>query len=139
MINNTRIIYSAPGPTADYDNDGRLDMFLASWWPEIPSMLLHNETRGGNWLQVRVKGSEGINLMGVGSRIKIYKQGKLGNPAYLLGCQDVSIGFGYASGHTDISHFGLGRENTVDVEIALPHGKGKRLQKNVKANQRIVM
>jgi len=139
LMNNTRIIYTAPGPTADYDNDGRLDMFLASWWPEIPSMLLHNETRGGNWLQVRVKGSKGINLMGVGSRIKIYKQGKLGNPAYLLGCQDVSIGFGYASGHTDISHFGLGQENTVDVEITLPHGKGKRLQKNVKANQRIVM
>lgn len=139
QINNTRIIYTAPGPTADYDNDGRLDMFLASWWPEIPSMLLHNETRGGNWLQVRVKGTKAVNLMGVGSRIKIYKAGKLGNPSALLGCQDVSIGFGYASGHTDITHFGLGKEKQVDVEVTLPHGKGKLVQRNVKANQRIMM
>lgn len=139
LIKNTRIIYTAPGPTADYDNDGRLDMFLASWWPEIPSMLLHNETPGGNWLQIRVKGSKGVNPMGVGSRIKIYKAGELGNPSALLGCQDVSIGFGYASGHTDISHFGLGKEDVVDVEVTLPHGKGKLVQRNVKANQRIVV
>ncbi|HEX7904135.1 MAG TPA: CRTAC1 family protein [Chitinophagaceae bacterium] len=139
LINDTRIIYTAPGPTADYDNDGRLDMFLPSWWPEIPSMLLHNQTPGGNWLQIRVKGPKGVNLMGVGSRIKIYKAGKLGDPSALLGCQDVSIGFGYASGHTDITHFGLGKEKQVDVEVTLPHGKGKLVQKNVKANQRIVV
>jgi enediyne biosynthesis protein E4 len=139
LIKDTRIIYTAPGPTADYDNDGKLDMFLASWWPEIPSMLLHNETVGGHWLQVRVKGSNGVNSMGVGSRIKIYKAGRLGDASALLGCQDVTIGFGYASGHTDISHFGLGNEAAVDVEVTLPHGKGKLEQRNVKANQRIVI
>ncbi len=43
-----KVIYTAPGPSGDYDNDGRLDLFLPSWWPDRPSMLLHNETKGGN-------------------------------------------------------------------------------------------
>jgi enediyne biosynthesis protein E4 len=137
VIKEKKIIYTAPGPTGDYDNDGRLDMFLASWWPEAPSMLLHNDTKGGNWLQVKVKGSNGVNRMGIGSRIKIYKSGQLGNPKALLGCQDISVGYGYASGHQAMVHFGLGAEKNVDVEVILPHQKGTIIQKNVKANQRI--
>ncbi|HEX7906456.1 MAG TPA: CRTAC1 family protein [Chitinophagaceae bacterium] len=137
LLKEKKIIYTAPGPTADYDNDGRLDMFLGSWWPEAPSMLLHNETKGGNWLQVQIKGSKGVNSMGVGSKIKIYRAGKLGDPSALLGCQDISVGFGYASGHAAIAHFGLGAESMVDLEVILPHDKGKFSKKNVKANQRI--
>jgi len=139
MIKDRKIIYTAPGPTGDYDNDGRLDMFLASWWPEAPSMLLHNETKGGNWLQVQVKGTGGVNLMGIGSRINIYKSGDLGKASALLGCQDISEGFGYASGHAALAHFGLGKESAVDVEVTLPCGKGTLTQKNVKANQRITI
>jgi enediyne biosynthesis protein E4 len=139
VLHDKKIIYGAPGPTADYDNDGKLDMFIASWWPETPSMLLHNETPGGNWLQVQVKGTKGVNSMGVGSRLKIYKAGKLGNASALLGCQDISVGYGYASGHAAMAHFGLGKESAVDVEVILPYGKGKLTQKNVKANQRITM
>ena len=139
VLADKKILYGAPGPTADYDNDGRLDMFIASWWPEAPSMLLHNETTGGNWLQVQVKGPKGVNSMGVGSRIKIYKPGRLGDASALLGCQDISVGYGYASGHAAIAHFGLGKESSVDVEVILPHGKGKLSQKNVKADQRITL
>ena len=139
LIKEKTILYTAPGPTADYDNDGKLDIFMASWWPEAPSMLLHNETPGGNWLQLQVKGSNGVNSMGVGSRIKIYQAGKPGEASALLGCQDISVGFGYASGQAAIVHFGLGKETVVDVEVILPHGKGKLLQKNVKANQRIII
>jgi hypothetical protein len=139
VIKDKKIIYTAPGPTGDYDNDGRLDMFLASWWPEAPSMLLHNETKGGDWLQVQVKGHKGVNMMGIGSRIKIYKAGQSGKGSALLGCQDISEGFGYASGHAAIAHFGLGKEEAVDVEVNFPCGKGKVVQKNVKANQRITV
>jgi hypothetical protein len=139
VLRDKKILYAAPGPTADYDNDGRLDMFLASWWPEAPSMLLHNETVGGNWLQVQVKGSHGVNTMGIGARVKIYRAGGLGQAKALLGCQDISEGYGYASGHAALAHFGLGQESTVDVEVVLPHGKGTLVQKNVKANQRITV
>jgi enediyne biosynthesis protein E4 len=139
MLKERKVIYSAPGPTGDYDNDGRLDMFLANWWTEEPSMLLHNETVGGNWLQIQVKGSNGVNLMGVGSRVKIYKAGKLGQSSALLGCQDIGVGYGYASGHAAMAHFGLGKEASVDVEVILPHGRGKLSKKKVRANQRITI
>lgn len=138
-LKEKKIIYSAPGPTGDYDNDGRLDMFLPNWWPEALSMLLHNETNGGNWIQISVTGSNGVNLMGIGSRINIYRHGKLGEKIALLGCQDISVGYGYASGQAAMVHFGLGKEKAVDVEVILPHGKGKLVQKDVKANQRIIM
>jgi enediyne biosynthesis protein E4 len=139
VLLDKKILYGAAGPTADYDNNGKLDMFITSWWPDAPSMLLHNETPGGNWLQVQVKGSKGVNSMGVGSRIKIYRTGKLGEASALLGCQDISVGYGYASGHAAIAHFGLGKEKSVDVEVILPNGKGKLIQKNVKSNQRITL
>src|SRR5688500_15574034 len=100
-------------------------------------MLVHNETKAGNWLQVQIKGSQGVNSMGIGSRIKIYRAGELGDAKALLGCQDMSAGYGYASGQPAIAHFGLGKEALVDMEITLPHGKGKLYRKNVKANQRI--
>ena len=36
-----------------------------------------------------------------------------------------------------VAHFGLGAAEVVDVEVVLPHGKGRLVQRGVKANQRI--
>jgi hypothetical protein len=139
MIAEKKLIYMAPGPTADYDNDGRLDMFLASWWAEAPSLLLHNDTPGGNWLDVRVEGSQGVNRMGIGARVAIYRPGALGQPAGLLGCREIAASTGYASGQPAIAHFGLGELKTVDVQVTLPHGKGVIEKKNVQGNQRLTV
>ncbi|HTE27887.1 CRTAC1 family protein [Flavitalea sp.] len=139
VLKEKKIIYSAAGPTGDYDNDGRLDMFLPSWWPELPSILLHNETISGNWLKVQVKGTKKVNRMGIGSKIKVYQAGKTGQASALLGCQDISVGYGYASGQTAIAHFGIGKINSVDIEVILPNGAGKLVQKNVKTNQKIIL
>ena len=54
MLKDGKVNYMAAGPTADFDRDGRLDVFLCSWWPQKPSLLLRNETEGGHWLQVAV-------------------------------------------------------------------------------------
>jgi hypothetical protein len=134
-----KVIYTAPGPSGDYDNDGRLDLFLPNWWPDHRSMLLHNETPGGNWLRVKVEGTKGVNRMGIGSRVSIYTAGKLGQPAALLGCREIATGYGYASGQPAYAHFGLGKSETVDVEVILPHGKGKLMQIGVRANQVITV
>ncbi len=130
-----KVIYTAPGPSGDYDNDGRLDLFLPNWWPDQRSMLLHNETKAGNWLRVQVEGTRGVNRMGIGSRIKIYAEGKLGDAAALLGCREIATGYGYASGQPAYAHFGLGQAQKVDVEVILPHGKGTLTYKSVPANQ----
>jgi hypothetical protein len=139
MKADKKIVYTAPGPTCDYNRDGRLDMFLANWWPDKRSLLLANETPGGHWLQISVKGPADVNPQGIGSRVHIYPAGKLGDPSALLLAKEISVGCGYASGQEAIAHIGLGELVACDVEVVLPHGKGKIEQRGVKADQRIVV
>ncbi len=135
ILKEKKIIYMAPGPSGDFDNDGKLDLFLPNWWTESRSLLLKNETPGGNWLRVKVEGSDGVNRMGIGAKVKVYAAGKLGEAPVLLGCRDIATGYGYASGQPAYAHFGLGEEESADVEVILPHGKGTLTRKGVKANQ----
>lgn len=137
MVADRKIVYSAPGPTCDFDRDGRLDMLLPNWWGELPSLLLRNETAGGHWLDVRVIGSQGVNTMGVGSRVDLYGVGRAGDSAALIGSREISTGFGYASSQEAVAHFGLGARATCDVVVTLPHGKGRLVRKAVQANQRL--
>lgn len=146
VLAERKIMYMAAAPTGDFDNDGRLDIFMANWWMEAPSLLLRNETPAGNWLQVQVQGvgpasvpATGVNRMGIGSRVNVFAAGKLGQPEALLGCREIATGYGYTSGQPATAHFGLGSEAMCDVEVILPHGKGRIEQKNVKANQRIAV
>jgi hypothetical protein len=139
VLKDKRIIYMAAAPSGDFDRDGRLDLFLANWWIEGRSLLLRNETAGGNWLDVCVEGSKGVNRMGIGCKVKVYPAGKLGEDASLLGFREISAGYGYCSGQEAVAHFGLGEITAVDLEIILPHGKGKLTQKDVKANQRVTV
>jgi hypothetical protein len=73
--------------------------------------------------------------MGIGARVNIYMAGKLGDASALLGCREIATGYGYGSGQPAYAHFGLGKEEFADVEVILPHGKGKLTQKSVRANQ----
>jgi hypothetical protein len=139
MIKEGKVIYMAPGPSADFDNDGRLDLFLPSWWPESRSLLLHNETKGGNWLQIQIKGSKGLNRLGIGTRLRVYPAGKLGQGDALLACREMAVGFGYASGQPALIHVGLGKDTEVDLEVLLPFGKGTQVRRGVRANQRITI
>jgi len=139
MLEDGKVIYSAPGPSGDFDNDGRLDLFLPCWWPERDSLLLRNETPGGHWLQVQVQGPDGVNAMGIGTRLHVYPAGKLGDRTALIGCREIATGFGYASAQPAMAHFGLGNIEEIDLEIVWPHGKGRTERKAVKANQRIVV
>ncbi len=139
MVSEGKIIYSAPGPSADYDNDGRLDFFLGNWWTELDSLLLHNETPSGHWLQIQLQMPEGINRAGIGSRIRVYPAGKLGDAKSLIVDKEMSQGFGYASGQAAIAHLGLGDHKSVDLEITLPHGKGRFERAGVPVDQRITL
>jgi hypothetical protein len=137
VLKEKKVFYSAPGPSADFDNDGRLDLFLASWWPEARSLLLKNETPGGNWLRVRVEAAGGVNRMGIGSTVRVYPAGKHGDAAALLGVREIASGYGYASGQPAEAHFGLGGADSVDVQVVFPHGKGSLTRKGIRANQTI--
>jgi hypothetical protein len=127
------------GPVADYDRDGRIDVLLASWFPEIPSALLLNRTpTNHHWLQVKVRGKT-VNRMGIGSKISVYRVGRLGQRAALLGYQEIDISQGFCSGHEAVAHFGLGRVSACDVQVILPFKKGTIVKRNVAADQRLVV
>lgn len=139
IIAERKIIYSAPGPTCDFDRDGRLDIVIPNWWAEAPSLLLKNETPSGNWLEVKLECGQGVNRMGIGSKVEIYPKGKSGDAKSRLGVREIATGFGYASSQEAVAHFGLGDLESADVVVTLPHGKGTLTQKGVEANQRITL
>jgi hypothetical protein len=139
MAREKKVVYMANGPTADFDRDGRMDMFLGNWWVNLRSPLLRNETKAGNWLQVAVKGSKGVNRMGLGAQVRVYPPGKLGQPKELLGQREISVGYGYGSGQEAIAHLGLGSLEQCDLEVVLPHGKGRLERKGVQVNQRLTI
>jgi hypothetical protein len=121
------MVYFPAGPSGDYDNDGRLDLFLVNWFKGQRSTLLHNESPKRRWLDVEVKGKT-MNRMGIGAQVKISKGGAL------LGFQEISTGYGYASGQRAYAHFGLGDEAKVDVHVLFPNGK-KMAKEGVAADQ----
>jgi enediyne biosynthesis protein E4 len=136
VLAERKIMYTAPAPTADFDRDGRLDIFLANWFAESPSMLLRNETEKKSWLQVKLTGRAPLNRMAIGCKAKLYEAGKAGEASSLIGSREISVGFGYASGHEAVAHFGLGTRKSCDLVIEFPHGLGQVTHRNVKSNQR---
>ena len=149
MEKEKRIVYMAPGPSCDYDRDGRLDLFLANWFVSARSLLLKNESPAANWLDVNVvrrsgvnrrdQTAAGVNPMGIGAVVRVYPAGKLGQADALMATKEIAVGYGYASGQEAIAHFGLGKTDKVDLEIILPHQAGKIEKKDVAANQRITL
>jgi hypothetical protein len=134
MIKDRKIIYTAAAPTADFDGDGRIDIFMSSWWTESPAMLLKNETKGGTWIDVAVDNArEGVNRQGIGSIIEIREP----SSNKLLAHGEIAVGYGYSSGQPAIAHFGLGDVKEISVRIQFPGDKGSRALHGVKANQRI--
>ena len=110
--------YYAPAPTADYDRDGRIDIFMCPWFAETPSYLFRNTTVGGHWLAVQVRGEgRSHNPMGVGSTVMVYQRGGMDDPGKLIQRYDVAIGTGYSSGEEAIAHLGLGTADRVDVVV----------------------
>ena len=137
LVANKKLMYYGPGPSGDFDNDGRLDLLLPSWFPKSPTLLLRNETSSGHFLNVEVEGAGGINRMGIGSVVRAYRAGRSGDPKSLLASEEIATGYGYCSGQPAVAHLGLGAETICDVIVTLPHGKGRIVQRNVKADQRL--
>ncbi len=131
------MIYFPAGPSGDFDRDGRLDLFLVNWFAGNHSRLLRNDTAPRRWLSVQVAGRK-MNRIGIGAQVRIFSAGGLGDMAQLLGFQEVSIGYGYASGQPALCHFGLGEAERIDVEVRLPGGAVVK-RAGVSANQLITI
>jgi len=100
----------------DMDNDGDLDMLVVNQKPllnypvESVSRLFRNDTPGGNWLKVALKGTQ-AEPNGIGSRVTVVSGGE----------RMIRETDGGSSSHLSqnsvIAHFGLGKNTTVDTVI----------------------
>lgn len=120
--------YWVAAPTADYDRDGRLDVFLLEWEPSLPSLLLRNVTDGGNWLQVSVDSAHGF---GIGWLVEV-RDGDT-----VVGAREITVTQGYSAGVLPEAHFGLGDLTIVDVRLVPRGGADPVMIENVGANQHI--
>ncbi|QDU97849.1 CRTAC1 family protein [Lignipirellula cremea] len=133
-----KVMYHAPGPSSDYDNDGRLDLLLPSWFSTRSTQLLRNETPSGGYVDVEVIGADGINRNGVGAVVRAYPAGQaLTRNGAMVASEQIAIGYGYASGQAPVAHLGLGDLKACDLIVTLPHGKGQIIKRNVPANTRL--
>lgn len=109
---------------ADLDADGDLDLLASG---EARSTLLFNRLDDGRFLKVRLTGSLS-DRQALGTSVRVYRAGRLGDPAELIGCQQLGLGLP-ASGPANPSelHFGLGPpaggDDRFDVEARFLSGR----------------
>jgi hypothetical protein len=127
--------YYPGGPAADYDRDGRLDLFLDEFRPtDVPPLFRNtSESADHGWLDVRASSPD--NLGGIGARVSVFEAGQLGEPSALIGSQDIQVGNGFSSAGLPLAHFGLGSRAAVDVAVTIPFGGGTITRTGVTANQ----
>ena len=127
------LVYYPAGPSGDLDGDGRIDLFLINWFEGNHCRWLRNASADtGAWLRIRVAGRT-FNREGIGSQIKVYADGKL------IGFQELTTGYGYASGQVAACHFGLGEASLIDVENRFPNGEMRRLDSVSELNRELII
>jgi hypothetical protein len=117
--------------TADFDNDGDLDIVINnnpgdSGHPEFsrPTLLRNNVGAKRNWLAVELRGDgKRSNRDAVGAQVTVEAGGE--KQLRLL-----SAGSGFASQHSARLYFGLGERDHADaLVVRWPDGRVERFQK----------
>ena len=113
--------YWAGGALADYDRDGRLDFMGPEWEQRFPSVLLRNVTPGAeNFIDIKPELENTANRNAIGARVEIFRAGKLGSKKDRLGTSIISVSNGYSCGYEAIAHFGLPKDEKVDIRLTMP-------------------
>jgi tetratricopeptide (TPR) repeat protein len=109
------------GPSvADYDNDGRLDLYFgagaAHRGDQWPCALYRNESPLRSWIAINLRGTTS-NRDGIGARAEIRSGGRTLT-------QERSGGCGFGVTNTPFLHFGLAEsKGPVDVMVSWPSGR----------------
>ena len=111
---------------ADFNNDGRLDLFVVNH--NGPGILLENLTETqNNWLQVSLEGTTS-NRSALGTKLRLHTE-------YGIQIRQVGVQSSYLSQNSLVQHFGLKKSQTVDsLIVEWPGGKAEHFF-DIQANQ----
>jgi hypothetical protein len=116
--------------TADYDNDGDIDI-VTNNGGDYPSLLRNDGGNANHWLTVFLIGTKS-NRDGIGASLKLSSGGE-------THVEQAKGGMGYMSASDPRIHFGLGKNTKVEsLEITWPSGQVDRLS-NVAGDQIIAV
>ena len=116
--------------TADYDNDGDIDI-VTNNRGDFPSLLRNDGGNANNWLTVQLVGTKS-NRDGIGASLKLTSEG-------VVQVEQAKGGMSYMSASDPRIHFGLGkRAKIASLEITWPSGRVDRLT-NIPVNQIITV
>jgi hypothetical protein len=110
---------------ADFDGDGDEDLALTGVQPTGMHLVMRNQlprSRDVGWLRVMVTDTAGRPAPG-GGEVRVYATAT----RRLLGTRMLDTGSGYNSQNVMPLHFGLARENRVDIEVIAPGSHGRRM------------
>lgn len=102
---------------ADFNNDGREDIFLANSRDNDANQLFLNETQNeNNYVKIKVKGTTS-NAAAIGARVEVIANGE-------LHVDDVTSGNSYSSASSLTIHFGLGEAEMIEsLTVRFPSGE----------------
>ena len=107
--------------TADYDNDGDIDI-VTNNRGDFPSLLRNDGGNANHWLTVQLIGTKS-NRDGLGASLKLKSEGS-------VQVEQAKGGMSYMSASDPRIHFGLGKRAKVEsLDITWPSGQVERLTK----------
>src|SRR5436305_4967628 len=116
--------------TADYDNDGDIDI-VTNNRGDFPSLLRNDGGNANHWLSVQLIGTKS-NRDGIGASLKLTCTG-------FVQVEQAKGGMSYMSASDPRIHFGLGKRSKIEaLEITWPSGQVDRLT-NVPIDQIIAI
>ncbi len=116
--------------TADYDNDGDLDIAV-NVRGDFPELLRNDGGNPNHWLEVFLIGTRS-NRDGVGASLKLSSEG-------FVHVEQAKGGMSYMSANDSRIHFGLGKRTKINsLEITWPSGQVDKLA-NVPIDQIIAV
>lgn len=105
--------------TADYDNDGDIDI-VTNNRGDFPSLLRNDGGNANHWLTVQLIGTKS-NRDGIGASLKLTTEG-------FVEVEQSKGGMSYMSASDPRIHFGLGKRTKIEsLEITWPSGQVDRL------------
>ena len=104
----------------DFNLDGKVDLVVTNRWAD--AQVWQNTTAdAGNYIELRLS-QPSANRDGIGSWIEIRRDEHVMR-------REITIGGGHAGGQLGFTHFGVGKDESVEFRVIWPDGKADGWQK----------